>query len=83
MNDLEQKILRNPPIENFLEEKFRSFGFEQLTNIQKKAIPTIYQKKNSLVIAPTFAIANSKSTAGFTAEYKTPPRATASTICER
>ena len=53
MNDLEQKILRNPPIENFLEEKFRSFGFEQLTNIQKKAIPTIYQKKNSLVIAPT------------------------------
>ena len=53
MNDLEQKILRNPPIENFLEEKFRSFGFEQLTNIQKKAVPIIYQKKNSLVIAPT------------------------------
>ena len=53
MNDLEQKILRNPPIENFLEEKFRSFGFEQLTNIQKKAIPVIYQKKNSLIIAPT------------------------------
>ncbi len=53
MNDLEQKILRNPPIENFLEEKFRSFGFEQLTNIQKKAIPIIYQKKNSLIIAPT------------------------------
>ena len=53
MNDLEQKILRNPPIENFLEEKFRSFGFEQLTNIQKKAVPIIYQKKNSLIIAPT------------------------------
>jgi len=53
MNDLEQKILRNPPTENFLEEKFRSFGFEQLTNIQKKAIPVIYQKKNSLIIAPT------------------------------
>ena len=53
MNDLEQKILRNHPIENFLEEKFRSFGFEQLTNIQKKAIPVIYQKKNSLIIAPT------------------------------
>jgi ATP-dependent Lhr-like helicase len=53
MKDLEQKILRNPPTENFLEEKFRSFGFEQLTNIQKKAIPVIYQKKNSLIIAPT------------------------------
>ena len=45
MNDLEQKILRNPPIENFLEEKFRSFGFEQLTNIQKKSSTHNLSKK--------------------------------------
>lgn len=33
--------------------KFSSLGFTQLTDIQKKAIPVIVQKKDSLIIAPT------------------------------
>ncbi|MGI0087126.1 MAG: DEAD/DEAH box helicase [Nitrosotalea sp.] len=36
-----------------LENKFRNLGFEHLTEIQKKAVPAIYQKIDSLVIAPT------------------------------
>jgi len=52
MSGLEQKILKNPP-KTFLEEKFHSLGFEQLTNIQKKALPIICQKIDSLIIAPT------------------------------
>ena len=46
MSELEQKILKNPPTENFFEEKFRSLGFEQLTEIQKSALQVIYQKKD-------------------------------------
>jgi len=53
MSELEQKILKNPPLEAFLEEKFHSLGFEQLTDIQKRSLPIIYQKIDSLVIAPT------------------------------
>jgi len=53
MSELEQKILKNPPLEAFLEEKFHSLGFEQLTDIQKRALPIICQKIDSLVIAPT------------------------------
>ena len=53
MSELEQKILKNHPPEAFLEEKFRSLGFEELTDIQKRAIPIVYQKINSLLIAPT------------------------------
>ena len=53
MSELEQKILKNPPTETFFEEKFRSLGFEQLTDIQKNAMPVIYQKKDSLIVAPT------------------------------
>lgn len=33
--------------------KFSSLGFTQLTEIQKRAIPQIIQKKDSLIIAPT------------------------------
>jgi ATP-dependent Lhr-like helicase len=33
--------------------KFHSLGFTQLTEIQKKAVPSILQKKDSLIIAPT------------------------------
>ncbi|MGB9125199.1 MAG: DEAD/DEAH box helicase, partial [Nitrosotalea sp.] len=36
-----------------LEVKFRNLGFENLTEIQKKAVPVIFQKIDSLVIAPT------------------------------
>jgi len=53
MSELEQKISKNPPLEAFLEEKFHSLGFEQLTDIQKRSLPIIYQKIDSLVIAPT------------------------------
>jgi len=53
MSELEQKTLKNPPPKNFLEEKFHSLGFEQLTDIQKRALPIICQKIDSLVIAPT------------------------------
>ena len=40
-------------IDSFIVEKFRTFGFNNLTDIQKKASPKILQKYNSLVIAPT------------------------------
>jgi ATP-dependent Lhr-like helicase len=36
-----------------LSAKFRSLGFDSLTEIQRRAVPVIYQKKDSLVIAPT------------------------------
>jgi len=55
MSELEQKISKNHPPETFLEEKFHSLGFEQLTDIQKIALPILYKKINSLVIAPTGA----------------------------
>ena len=56
-SDLEQENqkspshLRNLPPE--LENKFFHLGFKHLTEIQKKAVPAIYQKIDSLVIAPT------------------------------
>ena len=53
MSELEQKILDNDTTEAFLEEKFHSLGFEQLTDIQKRATPAVYQKIDSLIIAPT------------------------------
>ena len=53
MSELEQKILKNHHPETFFEEKFHSIGFKQLTDIQKRALPIIYQKVNSLIIAPT------------------------------
>ncbi len=68
--------------------KFHSLGFTQLTEIQKKAIPSIVQKKDSLIIAPTGSgktecsaipvfsfIANSKKPGKIKALYITPLRA--------
>ena len=40
-------------INSFIVDKFSTFGFSKLTDIQKKASPKILQKYNSLVIAPT------------------------------
>ena len=51
--DQEQKKQRNPLLDLNLSKKFLSLGFEHLTEIQRKAVPIIYQKKDSLVIAPT------------------------------
>ena len=53
MSELEQKILKNLHPKTFFEEKFNSLGFEQLTDIQKSALPIIYLKKDSLIVAPT------------------------------
>ncbi len=44
---------KSRPRDHVLAEKFQSLGFGRLTEIQKKAVPVIYQKKDSLVIAPT------------------------------
>lgn len=55
-SDLEQENPRNqshPLLPVDLENKFSNLGFEHLTEIQKKAVPVIYQKIDSLVIAPT------------------------------
>ncbi|MEK6965352.1 MAG: DEAD/DEAH box helicase [Thermoproteota archaeon] len=69
-------------------DKFHSLGFKQLTEIQKKAVPVIFQKHDSLVIAPTGSgktecsvipifteIKESKKTGKIKALYITPLRA--------
>ena len=90
MSGLEQDRVKNQKqLANFsLTDKFRSLGFENLTDIQKKAIPVVYQKIDSLIVAPTgsgktessvipiFArLANSKKTGKIKALYITPLRA--------
>jgi len=90
-SDLEQENPRNPshllvPVE--LKNKFRNLGFEHLTEIQKKAVPVIHQKIDSLVIAPTGSgktetavvpifdrVATSKKTGKIKTLYITPLRA--------
>ena len=47
----EQKEAENLP--DLLTARFKSLGFQQLTEIQRKAIPAIFRKRDSLVIAPT------------------------------
>ena len=47
MSDLEQKILKSHSPEAFLEEKFHSLGFEQLTDIQKRSLQIIHQKRDT------------------------------------
>ena len=53
MSELEQDKIKNHLLDQTLIEKFHSLGFESLTNIQKRAIPVIFHKKDSLVVAPT------------------------------
>lgn len=53
MSELEQDRIKNPLLDRTIVEKFRSLGFENLTDIQKKAVPVIFQKIDSLVVAPT------------------------------
>ena len=52
MKDQDQNKLKNQQTDPIL-TKFSSLGFKHLTKIQKKAIPIIFQKKDTLVIAPT------------------------------
>ena len=44
---------QNQQTNQILESLFERFGFSKLTEIQKKASPIIFQKKDCLVIAPT------------------------------
>lgn len=87
MNALSQEKTHNKQLESVL-TKFHSLGFTQLTEIQKKAIPIIIQKKDSLIIAPTGSgktecsvipafsfVANSKQKGKIKALYITPLRA--------
>ena len=53
MNEQEQNPKTKIPLDSSLTKKFHSLGFKQLTQIQQKAVPTIFQKKDTLVIAPT------------------------------
>jgi ATP-dependent Lhr-like helicase len=53
MNEPEQNRTTKLPLDTNLSAKFHSLGFKQLTQIQIKAVPIIYQKKDTLVIAPT------------------------------
>ena len=53
MNELEQNRATKLILDSNLTYKFHKLGFKQLTEIQKKAIPIIFQKKDVLVIAPT------------------------------
>jgi len=53
MNEPEQNPTTKLPLDSSLVSKFHSLGFKQLTQIQIKAVPTIFQKKDTLVIAPT------------------------------
>jgi ATP-dependent Lhr-like helicase len=53
MSELEQNRATKLPLDPNLTSKFQKLGFKQLTEIQKKAIPIIFQKKDVLVIAPT------------------------------
>ncbi len=44
---------QNQQTNQILESLFQKFGFSKLTEIQKKALPIIFQKKDCLVITPT------------------------------
>jgi len=53
MNELELDKKRNKILDPIISKKFKSIGFENLTEIQKEAIPEILKEKNCLIIAPT------------------------------
>ncbi len=52
MSEQSHEKTHNKQLDSVL-AKFHSLGFTQLTEIQKKAVPSIIQKKDSLIIAPT------------------------------
>ena len=53
MNELELDKKNNKILDPTISKKFKSIGFENLTEIQKEAIPEILKEKNCLIIAPT------------------------------
>ncbi|MBM3906001.1 MAG: DEAD/DEAH box helicase [Thaumarchaeota archaeon] len=87
MSEQSQKKTHNKLLDSVL-EKFHSLGFTNLTEIQKKAVPLIIQKKDSLIIAPTGSgktecsvipvfsfLSSSRQTGKIKALYITPLRA--------
>jgi ATP-dependent Lhr-like helicase len=53
MSELDLEKKRNKIIDSVISKKFKSLGFDSVTEIQKQAIPEILQEKNCLIIAPT------------------------------
>ena len=53
MRELESDKKNNKILDPIILNKFKSIGFENLTEIQKQAIPEILEEKNCLIIAPT------------------------------
>lgn len=53
MNVQSHEKITNKKHDITFEQKFKKLGFQTLTDIQKKAIPVILQKKDTLIIAPT------------------------------
>ena len=53
MKELEQDKQKNQLLNEEILSAFKELGFTDLTEIQNKATPIIFQKKDSLVIAPT------------------------------
>ena len=53
MNELELDKKNSKILDPTISKKFKSIGFEELTEIQKEAIPEILEEKNCLIIAPT------------------------------
>ena len=53
MNELDLDKRKNKILDPTISKKFKSIGFETLTEIQKEAIPEILEEKNGLIIAPT------------------------------
>ena len=53
MNELDLDKKNNKITHPEISQKFKSMGFENLTEIQKQAIPKILEEKNCLIIAPT------------------------------
>jgi len=53
MSELKLGKKKNKIIDLAISKKFKSFGFDSLTEIQKLAIPAILEGQNCLIIAPT------------------------------
>ena len=53
MSELDLDKRKHKILDPEISNKFKSIGFENLTEIQKQAIPEILEEKNCLIIAPT------------------------------
>ena len=53
MSEQEQNLRQDLQIDSSLSKKFELLGFNELTKIQKKAIPHIFSKEDCIITAPT------------------------------